>query len=148
MDFLLLQFSCLFRVRTVKQTHVHTCMFADIWNQFSFGDSTTQSNDQSGDCISQLPQIAEPIINNLVETSQNCLKYCIIQLIACSCDPQMIELILEGHLKPRDLVAYFLIEHRSFFGVAGFTVGFWKLTRVKWGQSVDLNASRKSYMEL
>ena len=60
----------------------------------------------------------------------------------------MIELILEGHLKPRDLVAYFLIEHRSFFGVAGFTVGFWKLTQVKWGQSADLNASRKSYMEL
>ena len=70
-------------------------------------------------------EIAATIITNLVESSQNCLKYCIIQLIACSYDPQMIELILKGHLKPRDLVAYFLIEHRSIFGEAGLSMGFW-----------------------
>ena len=105
-------------------------MFADIWNQFSFADSTTQSNDQSADCISQLPQIAEPIIIHLVETSQNCLKYCIIQFITCSRDPQMIELILKGHLKPRDLVAYFLIEHDFFWGSWLYD----GILEIHWGQ--------------
>jgi len=94
--------SAIFRVKTVKDTYVYTCFCADVYNQFTSDDSTMQSNDQSADCISQLLEIAEPIISNLVESSQNCLKYCIIQFISYSCDTQTIEPILEGHLMSRD----------------------------------------------